>query len=397
MSISNQRSSSSASRPKATKRAKATPRTSQKAPKAPKTVRTKAPKATKRSGAQRGASLQKVPSTNANRAALRAQRSGSTRLSGADAAATTKKSFSIPSGAPKIAFIAAVAVASVALIALVVLLVLSRMPVFVIESIDTQASEHVSAETVARLAGIDEGTTLLNADFDQISTNIKRNPWVKDVTISREFPDKLSITIEERQVGAVVVIGAGASVWALGTDGIWIEPITLDTSGVDIASAALTRAQELGCLLITDVPASVDPAQGSASTDDTIQAVLTYQNELPDDIKNQARVYYASSEASISLVLDSGLEISLGSSDDVNSKSMALSEIMATYPNQLTYINVRVASKPTYRKVPDGTSLSSVGEVVATNAEEAAAATADTSDEDSEDNSDSSDDSSDEE
>lgn len=342
MSTSNPKSSSSASARKNTRR-KATPRG-------------KANKVNKAS---------KV--SIEPKATLRAKASTSNR---------TKRASNSSRSAGRIAFIAAVAVGVLALIALVVLLVLSHMPVFTVEGIDAQASEHVTAETIAKLANVEEGTTLLNVNVGQIQENVQRNPWVKNVNVKREFPNTLGISVEERPVGAIVVIGAGTSVWALGSDGIWIEPVQLDTSGVDVATAALARAQELNCLLITDVPASVDPAQGSATTDETILAVLSYQEELASDISSQARVYYASSIGSISMVLDSGLEISLGSPEDINSKSLALTEIMATYPNQLTYINVRVATKPTYRKVPDGTSLSSVNEVLAANV----AATATTSD-----------------
>lgn len=286
----------------------------------------------------------------------------------------------MPTGVGRRVFVGAIAVAVVALVAVIAFIVMAHLPIFVINGIDATASEHVSAETIAKLANVQEGTTLLSVDFNEVSDNIKQNPWVKDVHISREFPSTLGISVEERQIEALVVIGTGQSVWAIGPDGIWIEPVQLDTSGTDVASAALARAQELGCLLIADVPASVDPAQGSATSDDTVMGVLTYQSELPSDITSQARVYYATSEGSISLILESGLEISLGSPEDINAKSQALTEIMATYPNQLTYINVRVASKPTYRKVPDGTTIANVGEIVASNASDAATTDASSSD-----------------
>lgn len=378
-STSNQKSSSSASQRKATKR-KATPRAkatktpkapkAQKANKAPKAPKLKAQKALKKSSGTSRAAI--------NRATTRGSAQDRSRLASADVSArsarATKPAVSGAQRAGRIAFIVAVVVAVLAGIALIALLVLSRVPVFVIEGIDAQASDHVTAETIAKLANVEEGTTLLSLDSGQIKENIKRNPWIKDVTLAREFPDTLGISVEERPVGAIVVIGAGASVWALGSDGIWIEPIKLDTS-VDVASAALAKATELGCLLISDVPASVDPAQGSPTTDDTILAVLDYQDQLSDEISSQARVYYASSVGSISMVMDSGLEVSLGSPEDINSKSLALSEIMATYPGQLTYINVRVATKPTYRKVPDGTSLSTVQDVVLANVAATAADT----------------------
>ncbi len=281
-----------------------------------------------------------------------------------------------PSGsmaARRVAIVAGV-VAALAAVAIVALLVLSHMPVFVISGIDATASEHVSAETIAKLASVDEGTTLLSVDVAQIQQNVRKNPWVKNVNITREFPDTLGVSVEERTVAAIVVMGSGTSVWALGDDGVWIEPVQLDTSATDDAtSAALAKASELGCLLIANAPATVDPSQGAAATDDVILDVLQYQSELPESITSQAQVYYAASTGSISVVLQSGLEISLGSATDISAKAQALQTVLDAYGDRLTYVNVRVPSKPSYRKVADGTSLKGAAQVVADNA--AAAAT----------------------
>lgn len=275
--------------------------------------------------------------------------------------------------------IGAAVIASLGLVALVALLVMAQLPVFVITGIDAQASEHVSAETIAKLAAVDEGTTLLSVDTGAIAENVSQNPWVKSVNITREFPDKLGVSVEERSVAAIVVCGAGTSAWSLGDDGVWIEPTQLDTSvSDDVTTQALVKAEELGCLLITNVPTSVNPAQGSASTDDAILDVLSYQQQLPAEITSQAQVYYAASSGSISVILKSGLEVSLGSATDVSAKAQALLEIMANYGDQLTYVNVRVPSKPAYRKVADGTTLTGVEGTVAQKLEEEAAAKATT-------------------
>lgn len=257
-------------------------------------------------------------------------------------------------------------VAGLALISLVVLFVMAHLPVFVITGINAAASEHVSEAQIAKLASVEDGTTLLNVDTSQITEKVSKNPWVKRVIIKREFPDTLGVSVEERSVAALVVIGGGTSVWALGDDGVWIEPVQLDTSsGGDVVQLALARAQEMGCLLIANVPATVNPAQGAPSTDDSILDVLTYQGQLPDSISTEAQVYYAASSGSISVVLKSGLEVSLGAANDVSAKVQALKEIMANYGDQLTYVNVRVPSKPTYRKVADGTTLSGAADTVA--------------------------------
>ncbi len=312
------------------------------------------------------------PSLRGDRTQSRASRASATgRASRAEASASPASTI-----VRRVAIGAAV-VAILGVVALVAVLVMAQLPVFVITGIDAQDSEHVSAATIAKLAAVDEGTTLLSVDTNLVAQNVSANPWVKSVNITREFPDKLGVSVEERSVAAIVVCGSGTSAWSLGDDGVWIEPTQLDTSvSDDVTTQALVKAEELGCLLITNVPTSVNPAQGSASTDDAILDVLSYQQQLPEQITSQAQVYYAASSGSISLILKSGLEVSLGSATDVSAKAQALLEIMANYGDQLTYVNVRVPSKPAYRKVADGATLTGVEGTVAQKLKEEAAATA---------------------
>lgn len=322
-----------------------------------------------------------MPSARAGATQVRGTRAGQGRRGSSAGSRADSARGGSGSPARRRAVIVAGIVAALAAVGLVALLVLSHLPVFVISGIDATASEHVSAETIAKLAAVDEGTTLLSVDVSQIQQNVRKNPWVKNVNVTREFPDTLGVTVEERTVSVIVVMGSGTSVWALGDDGVWIEPVQLDTSATDdVTSAALAKASELGCLLIANAPSTVDPSQGSAATDEVILDVLEYQRELPESITSQAQVYYAASAGSISVVLQSGLEISLGSAADISAKASALQTVLDAYGDQLTYVNVRVPSKPSYRKVADGTSLGGAAKVVADNAATAAAATAQTAD-----------------
>ena len=223
------------------------------------------------------------------------------------------------------------------------MLVLSQLPVFVITAIDADSTEHVNAETIARLAEVEEGTTLLNLNTGEITANVQRNPWVGSVKIIREFPDRLRIVVTEREVGAIVLMGSGDAAWCLGSDGVWIEPVQLNTSDKRSAEeVALERASELGCLLITDVPSSVSPQAGAEVTDDTILAVLEYLNGFSEDFRSQISSFSATSVDAIACTLTNGVEVSLGNATDINAKERIITQILAEHPNQVTYINVRV-------------------------------------------------------
>ena len=245
-----------------------------------------------------------------------------------------------------------VVVAVVAAVLGVAFLVLSNTSTFQITSIDAVASDHVSADDIQKLAKVEEGTTLLNVDTNAITQNLMKNPWVESVSVEREFPDKLKISVTERTVEAVVVMSSRSVAWYLGEGEVWLEPVNLDVSdGQSADDVALEKATSVDAILITGVPATVDPVAGSKATDDVIVAIRSYLDGFSSDFASQIVSFTAPSEASISCVLSSGVEVSLGSPSDISSKEEVVKSLLAEYPDELTYINVRVPSCPSYRKI----------------------------------------------
>ncbi|SFX44706.1 FtsQ-type POTRA domain-containing protein [Olsenella sp. kh2p3] len=245
-----------------------------------------------------------------------------------------------------------VVAAIVAAVLGVAFLVLSNTSTFKIDSIDAVATDHVSADDIQKLASVEEGTTLLNVDTGAITQRLMKNPWIASVSIDREFPDKLKISVTERKVEAVVVMSSRSVAWYLGEGEVWLEPVNLDVSeGQSADDVALEKATSVGAILITGVPATVDPAAGSKATDDVISAVRSYLDGFSSEFASQIVSFSAPSEASLSCVLSSGVEISLGSPSSISSKEDVIKSLLSEYPDELTYINVRVPSSPSYRKI----------------------------------------------
>lgn len=249
--------------------------------------------------------------------------------------------------------------------ALVGFIVLSNTPVFTIASIDADPTEHLTAENIGKLANVEEGTTLLSMDEAAITQNLKRNPWVGSVSFVREFPDRLKIVITERRVDCVVKMSTGSVCWCLGDDNVWIEPMNLTVlDGQSAYDVALAFAQDLGALLITDVPASMSPSAGSVATDEVLLAIAAYRDQFSREFASQIACFSAASVESISCTLKSGVELSLGAPSNIEIKESVVGEILAKHPNQVTYINVRVPSQPSYRKVGTESVESGSGVVV---------------------------------
>ncbi|MBW2637975.1 MAG: FtsQ-type POTRA domain-containing protein, partial [Deltaproteobacteria bacterium] len=64
--------------------------------------------------------------------------------------------------------------------------------------------EKVSEREVCELAGVDTSMNILAVNLDKMTDKIKGNPWIKDVSIGRELPNRLVIEIVERKPAALI-------------------------------------------------------------------------------------------------------------------------------------------------------------------------------------------------
>lgn len=262
-------------------------------------------------------------------------------------------------------------IAGLLVFALVTFIVLSNTPIFTITSIDTQDTEHLTKENIAKLASVEEGTTLLTIDEGVIEENLKRNPWVGSVQFVREFPDRLKITVTERRVDCLVKMSTGSVCWCLGDDKVWIEPINLTVNeGQAAEEVALTIAQDLGALLIIDVPTSMSPVAGDTASDEVLKAIWSYREQFSKNFNEQIVRFSAASTESISCTLSNGVQVSLGSPINIDVKESLIKEILTKHPNQVTYINVRVPTQPSYRKLDSEAVVEGSGVVVGSAAQQ---------------------------
>ena len=200
---------------------------------------------------------------------------------------------------------------SLAIFAGIAFLVLRSSSIFAITNIQVEPTEHVTNEQIQKLIAVEEGTTLLNMDESLITEELQKDPWVASATYERQFPNTLRITIVERKVTAIVALSSGPVAWYLGENNVWLEADQLTVpEGKTTATVALEKATSEGKLLVTDVPATVSPVAGTTATDAEIQAVMQYQS---------------------------------------------------TFSSELTYLNVRTPTSPTYRRVSTGNVQSGSG------------------------------------
>lgn len=147
-------------------------------------------------------------------------------------------------------------------------------------------------------------------------------------------------------------MSTGSVCWCLGDDDVWIEPINLTVlDGQSANDVALALAQDMGAVLITDVPTAMSPSAGEAATDEVLKAITQYREQFSKEFADSIVRFSASSVESISCTLKSGVEVSLGAPNNIDIKEEVVKQILEKHPNQVTYINVRVPAQPSYRKL----------------------------------------------
>ena len=263
--------------------------------------------------------------------------------------------------------------AGVAAVALV-LVVVANSGLFAATDIQVNAGEHLTKAEVEALLVVPEGTNLLSVDTSAIAASLERSPWVSGVNVERKFPHTLVITPRERSVAAIAYIAADDVAWAVSSDETWIAPVTLsvtvdekgdiieDTSRLSTgahvseltgADAAAAIAKQAGAVLLTDVSADVSPASGEAVSSSVIKAGLAYAKGFSSGFLAQVKSISVPSEEAIAADLENGVEVSLGSPENIATKERVITKLLEQEEG-VTYINVRTPDSYTFRAADAG-------------------------------------------
>lgn len=123
-----------------------------------------------------------------------------------------------------------------------------------------------------------------------------------------------------------------------------------DGSVLTGVQAALAIARRDKAILFIDIPADVSPASGSEITSDVVLAGLKYADGFSKDFLDQIEDLSLESVEAISANLTSGIEVSLGSPENIALKERVVTELIDQVEG-ITYINVRDPQSPTYRSI----------------------------------------------
>lgn len=95
---------------------------------------------------------------------------------------------------------------------------------FDVTEIIVEGTHIVTREAIGALVGSAVGENIFEQSLADLGKKIEGNPWVKSVTIRRELPGKLIVTITERN--PIALIRTGKSDWLMDKEGALIEKVT---------------------------------------------------------------------------------------------------------------------------------------------------------------------------
>jgi cell division septal protein FtsQ len=78
---------------------------------------------------------------------------------------------------------------------------------FRLKNIEVSTAKNLSREEILALVGVEAGQDLARMNLKRMGEQLSQNPWVETVRIHRYFPDRISITVKEREPLAIVNMG----------------------------------------------------------------------------------------------------------------------------------------------------------------------------------------------
>lgn len=189
-----------------------------------------------------------------------------------------------------------------------------------VEEVDVSGAQNVDADDIRRLADIDSGTPLVRVDLVRAESRVRSLAIVKEVDVSRQWPDTVLIEIRERV--AIAVVEIGDRLRGMDADGVVFRDYNRAPPG-------LPRVQtEIG----TKAPALKEAALVISALPEALTLIVDYL--LVETIDE------------ISLFLKDGRQVVWGSSDDSATKADVLEGLLQT---DADVYDVSVPTQPTTR------------------------------------------------
>lgn len=210
-------------------------------------------------------------------------------------------------------------------------------PLLNVRDVTVRGAEHLSADDVIQatdLIGADKNLLLLSTE--EIAERVERLPWVKEADVDRMLPSSVRVSIVERS--PAIVLSLGAARWTLDRKGYVLD------SGETRPGLPVLAGVEVG---------QVEPGV-RLMTPESLAALRAFRS-MPSSLGKKIVGIFAPTTERITLSLQDGTVIRIGSAEKLKAKAKVLKALMARLTQKGVtpgYIDVRVPTNPAISAEP---------------------------------------------
>lgn len=106
-----------------------------------------------------------------------------------------------------------------------------HLEVFTVQQITISGNTKIKDKEILKRSGLRQGESSIFFFEDTVEQNIAKNPWVKSVSVTKEFPKKVNIVLDEEQIYCLFVSEDG-NFYYLSKEGKHLGPSNFD-QGLD--------------------------------------------------------------------------------------------------------------------------------------------------------------------
>jgi cell division protein FtsQ len=201
------------------------------------------------------------------------------------------------------------------------------------------------------------GENLFAVGRDEVLRVLRRQCYVADVAIDRDFPDTLRVRLVEHRP-ALALLAEGH--WFVVSDAghVVCEAPPKSADGDDAQAADLDEGPDGATeSRLPRLKTSAAPKVGTITDDRGVSAALATLAGLPPSLRRQVALVTVSKAMLVTVTMRDDLVVRIGDADRLGDKALALRAVAAAYRKQgvsPSYVDVSLPERPLARPLLEG-------------------------------------------
>jgi len=189
-------------------------------------------------------------------------------------------------------------VAGCVALVLAVVAALPFTPAMPVDDVNVEGAVNLPAEEVKSLSGVETGTPMGRVDVRRAAQDVAANPWVDSVTVKRNWPNAVDVTVVEHTPVAWIDQGG--------------EPHLINSEGKDFVVAQ----PPVGAVQLVGI------------SEEQLPKAVEVASAITDVARPQVRELTRDGDHSFVLKLDGDRTVTWGASEDNRNKALALETVL---------------------------------------------------------------------